>query len=116
MPSSAVATSFVADGIEMRLEHGRETELGCRDHPFLAASLSHNAARLVDAPKPKAAGAPINRDVSSLAHFNSVLISGIRALGGKISRRLFILGGYRSVQRKSEPAPSSCLTCPPYFF
>jgi hypothetical protein len=105
-----------ADGIEMRLEYGREAELGCRDHPFLAASLSQNAARSVDAPKPKAAGAPINRDVSSRVHIKSVLISGIRALGGTVSRRLFIMGRYRSVQRKSESAPSSCLTCPPYFF
>jgi hypothetical protein len=27
-----------ADGIEMRLQHGREAKLGCRHHAFLAAS------------------------------------------------------------------------------
>jgi hypothetical protein len=105
-----------ADGIEMRLEYGREAELGCRHHSFLAAPLSQNTARSVDGPKPKAAGAPINRDVSSLVHFKSVLISGIRALGATVSRQLFIMGRYHSVQHESEPASSSRLTCPAYFF
>src|SRR3981081_2729861 len=50
-----------ADGIEMRLQHGREAKLGCRHHAFLAASFLQDAASPVDEPKPKADRAPLER-------------------------------------------------------
>jgi len=67
-----------ADGIEMRLQHGSEAKLGGRHHAFLAASFLQDAAGSVDEPKPKAARAPIDCGVFSLAHFKFVLMSGIR--------------------------------------
>jgi hypothetical protein len=67
-----------ADGIEMRLQHGREAKLGCRHHAFLAASFLQDAAGPVDEPKPKAARAPIDCGVFSLAHFTFVPMFGIR--------------------------------------
>jgi hypothetical protein len=101
-----------ADGIEMRLEYSREAELACRHHSFLAASLSQDTARSVDAPKPKAAGAPINCDVSSHAHFKSVLMAA--SAHWEATFRLFIMRGYHSVQCKSDPASSGC-DLPPAF-
>ena len=68
-----------ANGIEMRLQHGREAKLGCRHHAFLAASFLQDATSLIDEPKPKAARAPIDRDVFSLVHFKFVLTFSIRA-------------------------------------
>jgi hypothetical protein len=67
-----------ADGIEMRLQHGREAKLSCRHHPFLAASFLQDTAGPVDEPKPKAARAPIDCGVFSVAHFKFVLMFGIR--------------------------------------
>ena len=62
----------------MRLQRGREAELSCRHHAFLAASFLQDAASPVDEPKPKAARAPIDGGIFSLAHFKFVLIFGIR--------------------------------------
>jgi hypothetical protein len=67
-----------ADGIEMRLQYGREAKPGCRHHAFLAASFLQHAASPVEEPKPKAARAPIDCGVFSLAHFKFVLMFGIR--------------------------------------
>ena len=60
--------SIGADGFQMRLQHARKTGLGCRHHPFLAASLPQDVTCPVDEPKPEAAGAPIDCNVASLIH------------------------------------------------
>ena len=61
-----------ADGFQMRLQHGREAELACRHHAFVAAPFSQHVAGPVDVPKPETARTPVDRDIYSLAHFNSV--------------------------------------------
>ena len=59
-----------ADGLQMRLQHGREAKLACRHHALVAAPFPEDVAGPVDEPKPKTARAPIDRDVCSLFHFN----------------------------------------------
>jgi hypothetical protein len=71
-----------ADGIQMRLQHGREAKLTRLHHAFLASSFLQDAASPVDEPKPKAARAPIDCDVCSWVHFKSALMFGVRASGG----------------------------------
>jgi hypothetical protein len=57
---------------QVRLQHNGEAELACHHHALVAAPFSEDIARPVDQPKPKAAGAPIDRDISSLFHFHPV--------------------------------------------
>ena len=61
-----------ADGFQMRLQHGREAKLACRHHALVAAPFPQQITGPVDEPKPKTARAPIDRDICSLAHCNSV--------------------------------------------
>ncbi len=59
-----------ADRFQMRLQHGRKAGLARCHHAFVAASFPEYFAGPVHQPKPKAAGAPIDRDVGRLFHFN----------------------------------------------
>jgi hypothetical protein len=61
-----------ADGLQMRLQHGREAKLACRDHALVAAPFREDVAGPIDQPKPKTARAPIDRDICSLFHFKPV--------------------------------------------
>ena len=54
----------------------------------LAASFRQNAASLVDEPKPKAARAPIDRDICSLAH------SSLRMFSGEVKLRFSTQKGF----------------------
>ena len=49
-----------------------EAKLACRHHALVAAPFPEDVAGPVDEPKPKTARAPIDRDICSLLHFNSV--------------------------------------------
>jgi hypothetical protein len=49
-----------------------------RHHAFLAASFHQDAVSPVDEPKPKAARAPIDCGVVSLAHFKFIPMFGVR--------------------------------------
>jgi hypothetical protein len=61
-----------ADGLQVRLQHGRKAELARRHHALVAAPLAEDVAGPVDQPKTKTARAPIDRDICSLFHFKSV--------------------------------------------
>ena len=88
---------------------------------FLAASFRHDAASPVDEPKPKAAYAPIDCGVFSLAHFKSVLMFGIRASVAARTTYYFPIDHSSRYNRPLGPRPrlpdkrrfwGSCLEAP----